>query len=135
MGIRTLYQTFDQDLPNYASVAKSLGDPVPIFNVPQDWLWCESCCDDRIKHTANAIVLCKNPMTKEPKLLIAKLIIGEWVEYDAATSELTEKIHDAITTGNWEALNRSKSTQSDGSEGDRTQSRIVGEAFEPKTEF
>lgn len=87
----------DQDLPNYAS-ASSLGrgKNVPIFDLPSDWLWCESWCDDESKKTAKAIDLCNNPMTKEPKLQSAKRIIAEWVDYDEAASDLTERIYKEI---------------------------------------
>ena len=33
----------DQDLPNYAQ------HMVPIFSLPQEWLWCESWCSDESK--------------------------------------------------------------------------------------
>ena len=33
----------DQDLPNYAQ------HQVPIYSLPQDWLWCESWCSDDSK--------------------------------------------------------------------------------------
>ena len=72
----------DQDLPNYAQ------HDVPIFSLPQEWLWCESWCSDETKATAKTIDLCNNPMHKEPKVSMAKRIIsGElfeesWVELD-----------------------------------------------------
>jgi UDP-glucose:glycoprotein glucosyltransferase len=40
----------DQDLPNYAQ------HQVPIFSLPQEWLWCESWCSDESKNTVS--VLC-----------------------------------------------------------------------------
>ncbi|KAJ1468059.1 nucleotide-diphospho-sugar transferase, partial [Baffinella frigidus] len=52
----------DQDLPNYAQ------HQVPIFSLPQDWLWCETWCSNSTLKTAKTIDLCNNPMTKEPKL-------------------------------------------------------------------
>ena len=73
----------DQDLPNYAQ------HQVPIFSLPQEWLWCESWCSDDTKATAKTIDLCNNPLHKEPKVSMAKRIIsGElfpesWVELDA----------------------------------------------------
>lgn len=33
----------DQDLPNYAQ------SMVPIFSLPQEWLWCETWCSDESK--------------------------------------------------------------------------------------
>lgn len=83
----------DQDLPNYASVNSITGTSVPIFDLPQEWLWCESWCDDESKNAAKAIDLCNNPMTKEPKLDSAKRIISEWVELDNNASQLTEVIY------------------------------------------
>ncbi len=40
-----------QDLPNY------LQDRVPIFSLPQEWLWCETWCDDESKARAKTIDL------------------------------------------------------------------------------
>ena len=57
-----------QDLPNYAQ------NMVPIFSLPQDWLWCESWCSDGSKKTAKTIDLCNNPRFKEPKLDMAKRV-------------------------------------------------------------
>jgi UDP-glucose:glycoprotein glucosyltransferase len=41
----------DQDLPNYAQ------HQVPIFSLPQEWLWCESWCSDDSK-SAVSCTLC-----------------------------------------------------------------------------
>jgi UDP-glucose:glycoprotein glucosyltransferase len=46
----------DQDLPNYAQYM------IPIFSLPQEWLWCESWCSDNTKAAAKTIDLCNNPM-------------------------------------------------------------------------
>ncbi|KAG7352641.1 glycosyl transferase family protein [Nitzschia inconspicua] len=73
----------DQDLPNYAQ------HQVPIFSLPQEWLWCESWCSNETKANAKTIDLCNNPLHKEPKVSMAKRIIsGElfqesWIELDA----------------------------------------------------
>lgn len=88
----------DQDLPNYASVSSVTGTTVPIFDLPEEWLWCESWCDDESKTRAKAIDLCNNPMTKEPKLDSAKRIISEWIELDNRASELTEVIYKRLLT-------------------------------------
>lgn len=72
----------DQDLPNYAQ------HQVPIFSLPQDWLWCESWCSDETKATAKTIDLCNNPLHKEAKISMAKRVIDgplfneSWVELD-----------------------------------------------------
>ncbi|KAK9475337.1 UDP-glucose:glycoprotein glucosyltransferase-domain-containing protein [Dipodascopsis tothii] len=66
----------DQDLPNYMQLQ------IPIFSLPQDWLWCETWCSDESLATAKTIDLCQNPMTKEPKLDRARRQIPEWTAYD-----------------------------------------------------
>jgi UDP-glucose:glycoprotein glucosyltransferase len=91
--LRSIYQqlsadphslaNLDQDLPNYAQ------RQVPIFSLPQEWLWCESWCSDETKATAKTIDLCNNPLHKEPKVSMAKRVISgplfneSWVELDA----------------------------------------------------
>jgi Glucosyltransferase 24/Thioredoxin-like domain/UDP-glucose:Glycoprotein Glucosyltransferase len=73
----------DQDLPNYAQ------HQVPIFSLPQEWLWCESWCSDESKEASKTIDLCNNPLHKEPKVSMAKRIISgnlfqeSWTELDA----------------------------------------------------
>ncbi|KAJ8601472.1 hypothetical protein CTAYLR_005695 [Chrysophaeum taylorii] len=72
----------DQDLPNYAQHS------IPIFTLPQEWLWCESWCSDSTKPVAKTIDLCNNPQHKENKLSMAKRIINgslfneSWVQLD-----------------------------------------------------
>ena len=66
----------DQDLPNYAQ------DLVPIYSLPQEWLYCETWCGKKSKAKAKTIDLCNNPMTKEPKLTAAKRILPEWTGLD-----------------------------------------------------
>ncbi|KAM9709881.1 UDP-glucose:glycoprotein glucosyltransferase 2 isoform 2-T3 [Menidia menidia] len=66
----------DQDLPN------NMIHQVAIKSLPQEWLWCETWCDDASKVTAKTIDLCNNPKTKEPKLMAAARIVPEWVLYD-----------------------------------------------------
>lgn len=41
----------DQDLPN------NMIHQVPIFSLPQDWLWCETWCSDESLKTAKTIDL------------------------------------------------------------------------------
>ncbi|CAI9103836.1 OLC1v1002407C1 [Oldenlandia corymbosa var. corymbosa] len=94
--LRVIYETLskdpnslsnlDQDLPNYAQ------HQVPIFSLPQEWLWCESWCGNATKPKAKTIDLCNNPMTKEPKLQGAKRIVAEWPNYDQEAREFTAKI-------------------------------------------
>ncbi|XP_029315257.1 UDP-glucose:glycoprotein glucosyltransferase 2 [Cottoperca gobio] len=75
----------DQDLPN------NMIHQVAIKSLPQEWLWCETWCDDTSKVTAKTIDLCNNPKTKEPKLTAAARIVPEWVEYDNEIKELLKR--------------------------------------------
>jgi UDP-glucose:glycoprotein glucosyltransferase len=52
----------DQDLPNYAQ------HQIPIFSLPQEWLWCETWCSMESKPDAKTIDMCNNPQTKTPKV-------------------------------------------------------------------
>ena len=73
----TALSNLDQDLPNFISASH-----VPIYSLPQEWLWCESWCSQESKSEAKTIDLCNNPLHKEPKLDMAKRIIsGELFEY------------------------------------------------------
>uniref|UniRef100_A0A8D0CUX9 UDP-glucose glycoprotein glucosyltransferase 1 n=1 Tax=Sander lucioperca TaxID=283035 RepID=A0A8D0CUX9_SANLU len=72
----------DQDLPN------NMIHQVPIKSLPQEWLWCETWCDDSTKRSAKTIDLCNNPMTKEPKLQAAVRIVAEWTDYDQEIKRL-----------------------------------------------
>ncbi|XP_037450870.1 UDP-glucose:glycoprotein glucosyltransferase-like isoform X3 [Triticum dicoccoides] len=95
-NLRVVYETLskdpnslsnlDQDLPNYAQ------HTVPIFSLPQEWLWCESWCGNATKARAKTIDLCNNPMTKEPKLQGAKRIVPEWVDFDAEARHFTARV-------------------------------------------
>ena len=66
----------DQDLPNHMQHA------LPIHSLDQDWLWCETWCDDESLGRAKTIDLCNNPLTKEPKLGRARRQVPEWTTYD-----------------------------------------------------
>ncbi|KAI4296235.1 hypothetical protein L6164_036209 [Bauhinia variegata] len=95
-NLRVFYETLskdpnslanlDQDLPNYAQ------HTVPIFSLPQEWLWCESWCGNATKAKAKTIDLCNNPMTKEPKLQGARRIVSEWPDLDMEARRFTAKI-------------------------------------------
>ncbi|XP_069858829.1 UDP-glucose:glycoprotein glucosyltransferase 2 [Dipodomys merriami] len=76
----------DQDLPN------NMIYQVAIKSLPQDWLWCETWCDDESKQRAKTIDLCNNPKTKEPKLKAAVRIVPEWVEYDTEIRQLLDHL-------------------------------------------
>ncbi|EXJ73532.1 uncharacterized protein A1O5_03293 [Cladophialophora psammophila CBS 110553] len=66
----------DQDLPNH------MQHTLPIHSLPQEWLWCETWCDDASLARAKTIDLCNNPLTKEPKLDRARRQVPEWTLYD-----------------------------------------------------
>lgn len=86
----------DQDLPN------DMQHDIPIFSLPQDWLWCETWCDDESLKTAKTIDLCNNPMTKEPKLDRARRQLPEWTVYDEEAKALFEawRMNSTRTTTN-----------------------------------
>ncbi|KAG5548754.1 hypothetical protein RHGRI_014196 [Rhododendron griersonianum] len=86
LKIAALTPTMFQDLPNYAQ------QTVPIFSLPQEWLWCESWCGNATKSKAKTIDLCNNPMTKEPKLQGARRIVAEWPDLDFEARSFTAKI-------------------------------------------
>ena len=76
----------DQDLPN------NMIHQVPIFSLPQEWLYCETWCDRSTLAQAKSKDLCNNPLTKEPKLDAARRIVTEWTAYDDEMSKLAEEI-------------------------------------------
>uniref|UniRef100_A0A8C4VRH5 UDP-glucose ceramide glucosyltransferase-like 1 n=1 Tax=Gopherus evgoodei TaxID=1825980 RepID=A0A8C4VRH5_9SAUR len=76
----------DQDLPN------NMIHQLAIKSLPQEWLWCETWCNDESKEKAKIIDLCNNPKTKEPKLKAALRIVPEWVQYDSEIRKLIKQI-------------------------------------------
>ncbi|XP_026484912.2 UDP-glucose:glycoprotein glucosyltransferase [Vanessa tameamea] len=76
----------DQDLPN------NMIHQVAIKSLPQEWLWCETWCDDNSKQYAKTIDLCNNPMTKEAKLSAAMRIVPEWRHYDDEVRALQARV-------------------------------------------
>uniref|UniRef100_A0A8B9KSK2 UDP-glucose glycoprotein glucosyltransferase 2 n=1 Tax=Astyanax mexicanus TaxID=7994 RepID=A0A8B9KSK2_ASTMX len=78
----------DQDLPN------NMIHQVAIKSLPQEWLWCETWCDDSSKPTAKTIDLCNNPKTKEPKLSAAVRIVPEWTSYDSEIKQLLKRVQE-----------------------------------------
>ncbi|KAI1306453.1 hypothetical protein EDD11_004745 [Mortierella claussenii] len=77
----------DQDLPN------NMQNEVPIFSLPQEWLWCETWCGDEGLDKAKTIDLCNNPLTKEPKLDRARRQIKEWESLDNEATEFAKKVN------------------------------------------
>ncbi|KAJ3044624.1 hypothetical protein HDV00_001550 [Rhizophlyctis rosea] len=76
----------DQDLPN------NMQHTLPIFSLPQEWLWCETWCSDESLKKAKTIDLCNNPLTKEPKLERAKRILPEWEGLDAEVAAVAKPL-------------------------------------------
>ncbi|KAF8938350.1 hypothetical protein BGZ58_001082 [Dissophora ornata] len=77
----------DQDLPN------NMQNEVPIFSLPQEWLWCETWCGDEGLAKAKTIDLCNNPLTKEPKLDRARRQIQEWESLDNEATEFAKQVN------------------------------------------
>lgn len=78
----------DQDLPN------NLQEHIPIFSLPQEWLWCDTWCSQSTKSKAKTIDLCNNPKTFESKIDQATRIIPEWKDYDEKVKKILEKGRD-----------------------------------------
>lgn len=76
----------DQDLPNFAQ------HMVPIYSLPQEWLWCETWCSMEELDSAKSIDLCNNPLTKEPKIEKAKRMLPEWKKVDDEATEFENKL-------------------------------------------
>lgn len=83
----------DQDLPN------NLQRQVPIFTLPQDWLWCETWCSPELKKSAKMIDLCNDPTSLESKLDRARRLIPEWESYNKDVQSLVggeQQLHDEL---------------------------------------
>lgn len=65
---------------------------VAIKSLPQEWLWCETWCDESSKKKAKTIDLCNNPKTKEPKLTGARRIVAEWQTYDDELKAMLDEL-------------------------------------------
>ncbi|XP_063475057.1 UDP-glucose:glycoprotein glucosyltransferase 2 isoform X6 [Symphalangus syndactylus] len=94
--LRSQYQALSQDPNSLSNLDQDLPNnmiyQVAIKSLPEDWLWCETWCDDESKQRAKTIDLCNNPKTKEPKLEAAARIVPEWVEYDAEIRQLLDHL-------------------------------------------
>ncbi|KAJ2058270.1 killer toxin resistant protein [Coemansia sp. S146] len=94
----------DQDLPN------NMQHIVPIYSLPQEWLWCETWCSDASLKRAKTIDLCNNPMTKEPKLERARRLLPEWDIFDKQIANFTRVLaqrgkHEGVQIADAEAVN------------------------------
>lgn len=72
----------DQDLPN------NMQRLVPIFTLPQEWLWCETWCSQELKKSAKMIDLCNDPTSLEGKIARARRTIPEWDIYNSELQNL-----------------------------------------------
>lgn len=80
----------DQDLPNH------MQHVLKIKSLPQEWLWCETWCDDESLGVARTIDLCNNPETKEPKLSRARRQVPEWTVYDEEIAGVLREVEPLI---------------------------------------
>ncbi|XP_019519394.1 PREDICTED: UDP-glucose:glycoprotein glucosyltransferase 2 [Hipposideros armiger] len=102
--LRGQYQTLSQDPNSLSNLDQDLPNnmihQVAIKSLPQDWLWCETWCDDESKQRAKTIDLWfrTHPSTDlngcpiKPKLKAAARIVPEWVEYDTEIRQLLEHL-------------------------------------------
>ncbi|XP_067890497.1 UDP-glucose:glycoprotein glucosyltransferase 1 [Heterodontus francisci] len=97
----------DQDLPN------NMIHQVAIKSLPQEWLWCETWCNDESKKIAKTIDLCNNPKTKEPKLKAAMRIVPEWNDYDNEIKMLLKKVEEQKKDSNSKANSQSPAAKRD----------------------
>ena len=81
----------DQDLPNH------MQHVLKIKSLPQEWLWCETWCDDESLAQARTIDLCNNPETKEPKLSRARRQVPEWTIYDEEIAEVLREAEPLVS--------------------------------------
>ncbi|KAI8322672.1 hypothetical protein GQ54DRAFT_297267 [Martensiomyces pterosporus] len=112
--LRGQYQTLSQDSNSLANLDQDLPNNmqhiVPIFSLPQEWLWCETWCSDAGLKKAKTIDLCNNPMTKEPKLERARRLLPEWEVYDRQVANFTRSLamrgkHEGANIADAEAVN------------------------------
>ena len=95
----------DQDLPNH------MQHVLPIKSLPQEWLWCETWCDDESLAVARTIDLCNNPETKEPKLSRARRQVPEWTVYDDEIAAVLKDAEPLIHAGDKGGVQRGESIQ------------------------
>lgn len=81
----------DQDLPN------NMIHQLPIYSLPQEWLWCETWCSDEELVKAKTIDLCNNPLTKEPKLDRARRLLPEWEGLDQEVESVKRKVFGSVS--------------------------------------
>jgi len=85
---------------------------VPIYSLPQEWLWCSAWCTMDSLAQAKTIDLCNNPLTKTPKLEVAKQLLPEWTGLDQRAKELEIKFAVADRAAAEKAAQQGQQTQS-----------------------
>jgi len=85
---------------------------VPIYSLPQEWLWCSAWCTMDSLAQAKTIDLCNNPLTKTPKLEVAKQLLPEWTGLDQRAKELEIKFAAADRAAAEKAAQQGQQTQS-----------------------
>ena len=98
----------DQDLPN------NMQTMLPIYSLPQEWLWCETWCSDESLKEAKTIDLCNNPETKEPKLQRARRQVPEWTVYDEEVAGVFRRARGESETDGGEEGERNKVVEGGG---------------------
>jgi UDP-glucose:glycoprotein glucosyltransferase len=109
----------DQDLPN------NIQDSIPIFSLPQEWLWCETWCDDESLKTAKTIDLCNNPLTKEPKLDRARRLLPEWSVYDNEVAEFEKKVEEMLKNGQDNITTEAKPKQPQSQQKSESEEKVI----------
>jgi UDP-glucose:glycoprotein glucosyltransferase len=107
----------DQDLPNH------MQHNLPIFSLPQEWLWCETWCADAELGRAKTIDLCNNPLTKEPKLERARRQVPEWVEYDEEIAGVLRNVREKDAARTVE-VDKQERDRREGEGGQRTRDEL-----------
>jgi hypothetical protein len=80
----------DQDLPNYAQ------HQVPIYSLPQEWLWCDTWCDQASKKRAKTIDATNDPKTREHKIPMMRRTVEEFDELDQYVAQLLQSDPSAV---------------------------------------
>jgi UDP-glucose:glycoprotein glucosyltransferase len=84
--IRQYYQQLSGDPASLANLDQDLSNwlqmYMPIYSLPQNWLWCETWCSEETLSQAKTIDRCHNPLTKKPKLFVAQTMIEELAGLD-----------------------------------------------------
>ena len=78
---RSALAHLDQDLVNFVQ------ERVPIFTLPQDWVWNQAWCSNQTFSRAKTIDLATDPVTNETGFQLARQL-PDWVEIDSELQNL-----------------------------------------------